>query len=367
MKQTKRIIVDIDNTLWDFASVFFECLRAMNPEMPPPRLWQRWDFLKLFLPDKTLFSVLRGIHMRQDTFTPFPDARHFLDTLRERGFFIIIASHRDKEALDPTVRWLNMHNLVHDEVYLSYDKSVLFDGCRAVVDDSPIVLERARKAGIVRTGLRYPWNEQEDHPLFDSLGEVLDYLRGAVGETFPAADVRVPFEGAYWVVPGKLLAGYYPGDKDPESARKKAAALVECGIRHVVNLMEEHELDRQGEPFVPYHEDLMAIGTKTGTQVAFIRLSVKDCSAPSKPRMRRILDEIDGAIADGRPVYIHCLGGKGRTGAVVGCYLARHGMAVGEGALVRIADLRSQNPALTGRSPENDNQCDMVRSWKVGR
>jgi hypothetical protein len=50
---------------------------------------------------------------------------------------------------------------------------------------------------------------------------------------------RTPFGRSYWVVPDKFLAGAYPGSKDHDEALPKITALVECGIRFVVNLMEE--------------------------------------------------------------------------------------------------------------------------------
>ena len=53
-----------------------------------------------------------------------------------------------------------------------------------------------------------------------------------------------------------------------------------------------------------------------------------------EPFLKHILDEIDGAILNGKTVYVHCLGGIGRTGTVVGCYLVRHGIAAGGKALV---------------------------------
>ena len=56
-------------------------------------------------------------------------------------------------------------------------------------------------------------------------------------------DFTKPFDRSYWVVPGKLLAGCYPGDKNREIAKKKLQGLIDCGIRLVVNLMEESELD----------------------------------------------------------------------------------------------------------------------------
>ena len=64
----------------------------------------------------------------------------------------------------------------YNEVHLMSDKSTLFDSCLAIVDDSPVTLEKAAQAGILRAGLREPWNAGTGHPLFSSLYEILDYL-----------------------------------------------------------------------------------------------------------------------------------------------------------------------------------------------
>ena len=82
--------------------------------------------------------------------------------------------------------------------------------------------------------------------------------------------------------------------------------------------------------------------------------------------MRDILDEIDHALAKNSPVYVHCLGGKGRTGTVVGCYLARHGIAVGRAALAKIRELRRNHPDAHVISPETEEQRQFVIRWKKG-
>ena len=78
--------------------------------------------------------------------------------------------------------------------------------------------------------------------------------------------------------------------------------------------------------------------------------------------MTRILTTIREEIAAGRPVYVHCWGGVGRTGTVVGCWLVDSGLA-GPAAIERIAELRAATPDRERQSPETDAQCRYVCEW----
>ncbi|MFQ5616083.1 MAG: tyrosine-protein phosphatase, partial [Anaerolineales bacterium] len=89
---------------------------------------------------------------------------------------------------------------------------------------------------------------------------------------------------------------------------------------------------------------------------------IPDYATPAPAQMRAILDTLDDALAAGHTVYLHCHGGKGRTGTVVGCWLVRHGMA-GDEALAQIAAWRA---GMGGESPETEEQREMVRGWRVG-
>ncbi len=82
--------------------------------------------------------------------------------------------------------------------------------------------------------------------------------------------------------------------------------------------------------------------------------------------MWRILNQIDLVIAQKRPVYVHCLGGIGRTGTVVGCYLRRHGLADGKNVLEMIRKLRVTCEDAERRSPETKEQRVMVVGWGDG-
>ncbi|MEQ8200687.1 MAG: hypothetical protein ABRQ24_04610 [Syntrophomonadaceae bacterium] len=180
-----------------------------------------------------------------------------------------------------------------------------------------------------------------------------------------------PFPHSYWVVRGQLLAGCYPGDTDPAKAEAMAAGLVGAGIRQVINLMEENELDKKGNPFRPYWPLVAKQAEAAGTQVGFTRFPIPDLDVPSRAQMNKILASIDAGIAAGRPVYLHCYGGTGRTGTVVCCWLVHRGLAsCGEAALAMICRLRSRggDPTYPGRiSPETPAQIAMIRNWPAPR
>ncbi|HOG46265.1 MAG TPA: protein phosphatase [Anaerolineae bacterium] len=174
-----------------------------------------------------------------------------------------------------------------------------------------------------------------------------------------------PFDRSYWVVPGRFLAGYFPGDKDRAAAEAKLRRLLDCGIRCIINLMREYELDDDGLPFAPYDGEFRRLAAERGVAVTCLRMPIRDLHIPTRETMRQILDAVDECIAAGRPVYVHCWGGVGRTGTVVGCWLARHGLATGDAVLTRIDQLRQGDVGRRARpSPETEVQRQFVRSWQ---
>lgn len=172
-----------------------------------------------------------------------------------------------------------------------------------------------------------------------------------------------PFARSYWVVPGRFLAGAYPASLSVDETRWKLGCLLDRGIRYLINLTEPGEVNRLGQPLIQYGAVIEEIAADRGVDVTCVRRRIPDLNVPSVEEMRKLLNEIDRAVESEIPVYIHCLGGIGRTGTVVGCYLLRHGMADSESVMDVLAALRRPDPASDLPSPETRRQRRFLRSW----
>jgi hypothetical protein len=173
----------------------------------------------------------------------------------------------------------------------------------------------------------------------------------------------IPFTRSYWAVPGKLLAGCYPGDINPKSMEARIEGLVRCGVTLVVNLMEEDETDHIGRPFLPYLPLLLKKSQAAGRVSGMKRHAIVDMSIPTIPGMQDILKTIQAEISHGGTVYVHCWGGKGRTGTVVGCYLQAHGTETAGSVLQTLKKLTAHASESFWPTPQTQEQSSFVLNW----
>jgi hypothetical protein len=175
--------------------------------------------------------------------------------------------------------------------------------------------------------------------------------------------VKVPIERGWWIEPGQILAGPFPGG----SGDAGLAALLDAGIRVVVNLQELGELGRGGIAFPDYRPRLHELAAERGAAVVVHRLPIPDMGVPTPERMQEILDVLARSRAAGAGVYLHCWGGHGRSSTVAACWHVSAG-ATAEEAIGRVRSSREHDPYLAGmRVPQSLAQETFIAGWGTNR
>ena len=162
----------------------------------------------------------------------------------------------------------------------------------------------------------------------------------------------LPFEKSYWIIPGKLLAGQHPRNKEMLSD------LLDTGIKTFINLTQEGEIAKDGSEMYNYAPLLSEQGA------TMHRMSIQDASIPSKELMEKVMAIIDASLADNKPVYFHCWGGVGRTGTVTGSYLMHSKMATRENVFDLIDHIKRTTPYKDKLSPGGEAQRKFVENFR---
>lgn len=166
--------------------------------------------------------------------------------------------------------------------------------------------------------------------------------------------MKPPLDNSYWVIPGRLLAGEHPFGDDPHDAQNRFAALREAGLDFFVDLTEIGER--------PAYQRLLH------RSASYVRFPIVDGGVPNDEQMGKIQAVIREALAKGMNIYVHCRAGIGRTGLVVGCYLAGQGLGA-KSALKQLNKLWRQSARSSSwpSLPQNDAQAAYIRRWTATR
>ncbi|GAB4488504.1 MAG: protein-tyrosine phosphatase family protein [Anaerolineales bacterium] len=169
-----------------------------------------------------------------------------------------------------------------------------------------------------------------------------------------------PVPESYWVIPAQFLAGEYPGTPYfAELTRQRLDLFLAAGFDTFMDLTTPGEIE-------PYEPLLREQAAYYNLSVQYTRFPIRDFSLPQPAQMTTTLNAIQSALTAGRKLYLHCHGGIGRTGTVVGCYLVRQGLT-GQQALGQLAAWWQHVPKSSRypHSPETFQQEQFVREWHI--
>ncbi|TFK33157.1 protein-tyrosine phosphatase-like protein [Crucibulum laeve] len=172
-----------------------------------------------------------------------------------------------------------------------------------------------------------------------------------------------PIPNSYWATP-LLVACEYPwSPKNPN--KPKVDALLRAGVRTFIDLTECGEL-------VPYASILSDRATLLGIDPATLeyhRFPIRDrCLPNSVEDMYKVMAVLRDNEDRERISAVHCRGGIGRTGMVIGCWLVESGLVKnGEEALDAIArEWRTVEKCKRfPHSPETGPQFEFVLNFKA--
>ncbi|KAI0077499.1 phosphatases II [Panus rudis PR-1116 ss-1] len=178
-----------------------------------------------------------------------------------------------------------------------------------------------------------------------------------------------PIPNSYWATPNLVACEFpfcpvKPAQIERKQTKQKLDALLSTGVRTFIDLTEPHELF----PYFPHLASRCALLGIDPTEVEYYNFPIRDRSLPQSVEfVREILAVLKDCETRGRIAAVHCRGGIGRTGLVVGCWLVESGVAKdGEDALRMIAEewKSVEKYKRFPCSPETGPQFEFVRNYK---
>lgn len=189
---------------------------------------------------------------------------------------------------------------------------------------------------------------------------------------------------ASWAIPGLVLCGHYPGSCPSRPAAddvvsERLADIRAAGVGTFVCLQDEippqdapwpdggvarTNFDRAPLATAPF-KNYGAAAARHGPLVSFAHFGLPDLSvAESLDALDAIVGDLHRRLVRGERLYIHCWGGRGRTGLVAACLLgALYAELDAEHALLRVQSYYELREPSLKKSPETEEQRQQVRDW----
>lgn len=139
----------------------------------------------------------------------------------------------------------------------------------------------------------------------------------------------------FWLIPHKLAGSEIP------TRRTDFKWIQTQGIKAIVSLTET-PLDLDG---------LLSFGFEV------YHLPVRDLTAPKPQQIDSFVELVHQLLADEKPVLTHCLGGMGRTGTMLACYL----VSIGKDPRNAIKTVRQKRPGAIHQMKQSESILNYAR------
>ena len=167
-------------------------------------------------------------------------------------------------------------------------------------------------------------------------------------------DLTMKPTGYSYRVDLNVWAGEYPvWDWDDSIGRMQIQLFTDFGINFFIDLTESGEMPPYAQFLSPsierYRLHIPNRGTPAAVEDVVRLFQVIECTLSDKPFTN---------------IYIHCLGGVGRTGTIVACYYIYFKQMAADEALAEMRRMFSSHErAVWMSSPETEAQIDFIHTF----
>jgi len=171
-----------------------------------------------------------------------------------------------------------------------------------------------------------------------------------------------------------MLVGRYPltspGEDEGRTLLRRLAA--EANVSTFVGLQGElppqtdpkwpaRGVQLHGRRCLPYAR--LAQQFALGRKLQFLHEPLEDLTAPGLEVLTALVGELAARVQSGEVLYVHCMGGRGRSGVVAACVLAELYGIGAEEALQRVQFGYDSRQYDNCASPETEQQRRVVRDF----
>eukprot|EP01130_Rhizamoeba_saxonica_P004341 TRINITY_DN1777_c0_g1_i1.p1 TRINITY_DN1777_c0_g1~~TRINITY_DN1777_c0_g1_i1.p1 ORF type:complete len:317 (-),score=64.03 TRINITY_DN1777_c0_g1_i1:57-1007(-) len=162
-----------------------------------------------------------------------------------------------------------------------------------------------------------------------------------------------------WLVPDKFLIGEKPGNYN--NIEDDFNGFIDAGITTVVCLIGEYKtLDRYKSSYPSKVEQLI---NNREVSMRFVFFPVPDFQIAKEEHILRLVQFLKRELLHGETIYMHCLGGHGRTGLICITLIASlYGISPDRAKeYCQVShDCSERGRKWGGHLPETDRQFDMI-------